>query len=243
MFTEAETNLFTLRQFQEIPVGLTNELLVDLHDLVQKFGVIDQVDKVRRIYLDEPHGIYICAPNDPSKKSMVIIGKDRRATEGSYLIRYLGAIPEILFWDRRVTVESIMSFIVAIDIIAKENELIDPVTGKRTQTNMYSEGGKWEVDDALRESRSVMLVNPHGPSAAQIIERFDHPELLTIMRTMLGGEVIVRKESLDYHQKREQVVLQVLKEEGISLDVKSLISLPFKKVSEIYDKVKQRMTQ
>lgn len=242
MISQEKVDQFEIQGGQDIPPGLTAELLANLHDVVQKFGAVDQDAPVQRIYLDAPHEVYVSASNDSNRKMMIIVGEGGQASHGAHVIRVLGSNPDIVIWDKRVTVEAVKCFIEAIDIIAKEHGPIDPATGERKQTNRSTDGGKRSVETTFHQPGVVVLVLPGGLSAKECLDSFDHPELLMIVEMPGGGgEVIVKKDDYNYRQRREQVVHSILKEEGVDID--SLSTLPVERIFEIRAKIEQRMVQ
>ena len=73
----------------------------------------------------------------------------------------------------------------------------------------------WRVEEVFRKRGTAVPVSLTRYSAKELIGQFDEPHKLTVITDALGGVNICLKRDREHHRKRQEIVLQVLRERGI----------------------------
>lgn len=200
---------------------LTSHLLDQLDDIVTKYGQIDQARPERRqfdayFYHPETHSedrLLLSKSLNPTSPDLMV-GVNRPFTEGSDMVfTNKGDV----FWDRIIPAEYAKRVVGMIDDWAKENDLIDPETGKRREIPADSPvlpGPRIPIDQFFTGEHRADYVTP-GTDPQERLRRFDHPDQL-MTQDFLGDVVIHKKEDEPYLRKRRMVTLQLLNELGVS---------------------------
>lgn len=217
------------QQLPEELVGLTPELLANLHDCVSKFGGADHEEQMRRIALNEPNEIYVGISMRPGNNGISIIGPGAMSSEGSHMF----PLPDgIVLWDTRVTVADIQRFIARIDAVMAERGAVDKETGERRKVETDAPPAQWQVDRIFVEPGMVMAVLP-GMDPEAMRQQFDRPDEVAINADPFAGTtVLCHKRDLPLLAERSRVTISVLRRHGITAP-EQVQSLPFQRVLEI----------
>lgn len=205
--------------------GITPELISDIYDIVEKFGIIhegDQTIDFKSGDLGLGYELYISRSSIQENKNL-IVSKNLVMSQSELIPTKDGLIA----WDSTLTVEEVNNAIEKIDELAKTFGLIDK-DNKRIRTEGISdkplkrEEDKYRVDEIFKVPGTVFLV-PFGKETEEMLNLFDHPEKLTIVgeHPKLVGLI----DDIEYVEKRRNVVMELLKEKGMSMeDVKDIPS-------------------
>jgi len=204
--------------------GLTPELISDIYDIVEKFGIIhedDQTIDFKSGDFNLGYELYISRSSIPENKNL-IVSKNLVMSQGS---EFIPTKDGLIAWDSTLTVEEVKNAIFKIDELAKTFGLIDK-DNKRIRVEGISdkplkrEEDKYRVNEIFKVPGTVFLVPP-GKETEDMLNLFDHPEKLTIVGD--HPKLVGLTDDIKYIEKRRNVVMELLKEKGVSMeDVKDI---------------------
>jgi tetratricopeptide (TPR) repeat protein len=121
-------------------------------------------------------------------------------------------------WDMNLTIQEAVEFLSKIDEEAEKRGLYDPDKKQRKSLPepVYILMPKLKVEEVFSELGTANPLFSQDPQ--ELLRQFDHPEELVIRHDPYTGEpiAIVHKRDIEYLDKREQIVNEVLLEHNIT---------------------------
>jgi len=197
--------------------GFSVELVKKLDDLVRAYGVDDPATAVRRATLKNRRGVCVAAAL--SQHRAVMIGDQPGCVDvnRSYIRRFDGGGSYVV-WQRGVTVEDVQELIDQLSILSQAfGPSVEQALGEMEPGDNQSEC-IFEVDVLFKSRRHLAIPFSGTDTVEEFAARFDRPEELAVVETMLGRGVC-RKSDEAYMLQREEVVAIVLGEHGVTPDM------------------------
>ncbi len=229
--------------------GLTPQTLLDLEDILYKWGQVYVDTQERRFDLQDTglgFPLYLSGSAMPDSRSMFIT-KSSVPDHGLHIFDVESNDKEEsdqIFWDKDLTVEEAKRSIQVIDAKGLQRGLVDLSTGERIPLSAEeayiwkSEPPYYRVSEVFSNRGSAFMVFP-GQDPNEILTHFDHPEELVIQEVPDGGAVIVKRSDIVYLKKREEIVLEILKDRDLDLDDPKSVD----EILAIRDEVNRRLQE
>ena len=229
---------------REVPVkDLTPKIVENLMDILAKWGKVT-ADDAMVCFQSGPLvtgvEIWISASSDPQKKDIFVA---KSLTPAPLIIE---TNQGIIFWDRDLKSYEAELAIALIDERAKKTGFVDE-PGNRIPLKpeqSFAIPGKYKVDEVFAQKGAAFMVLP-GKDPSKFLKQFDKPEELYVEESPLGGASILAKKDREYHQKRREVALEVLKKIGFNTANLAEIAgqLSFEEVLEIREEIERRLKE
>lgn len=207
--------------------GLSPELLLDLRDLVQKFGCKDPEEAVTRLSHTEPIDMGVTASVNSDNYTLIIFGPGSIMGLGGPSCHIL-PLPDthMVVWDKRVSIEHVQQFILAIDThMCHHGGILS--NGQRKDLNLYAHGPTLKVDDVFQDEGNFMpvLPPPGEPATEEVLRgeaerlcrQFDKPHELRFIVRSSGQCGLIHQRDEEYHFQRDQALQRVFARHGIDM--------------------------
>lgn len=207
-------------------VGITENIIDNLHDIISKFGTVDIKEHIIRFASGDVglgYELYISTSLDGKK--MLVTKFFSKISFGG--LEYIRTIIGEVFWDKSLTAEE------SILAIKKIYEFGGITTFKDFKP------GKYIVNDIFSSPGIVFMVPPEK-NPQELLDQFDYPEKLSIVKSPIGY-VIQHKDHLSYTEKRANIVMQILSEKHI--DMNDVSKLSFDEVLKMREEIQKRMEE
>lgn len=125
----------------------------------------------------------------------------------------------LIEWDINLTIQEAVELLINIDNEAEKRGLFDPDKKQRKPLSepVYIPMPKLKVEEFFSEIGATYLSIDQEPE--KLLEQFDHPKELVIWHSTYTGEPVglIHKRDVDYLEKREQIINDVLIERGLTM--------------------------
>ena len=226
-----ESNLYRPIELPGELSSLTEDIICNLHTAVVEHGISAGPASLR-LRTKEPDLSVLAAKNYGDR--MMVLTARGSTNEGMFLLKLVeapGFETAVVLWDKRITVEQVLHVIEHASEIRKAMDA----------SLAAGEVEKMSVDEAFSAPGTCFPILP-GQSPEDLLQEFDRPDELQLVEEY-GIQSIVRKSDLPYLQQRLRAAEQVLAEEGISLDRKTVENLGWKEILALREKIQKRAVQ
>lgn len=202
--------------------GMDQDIITDLYNIVEKFGKIDQEDQiVRFVSGDLGLGYKLSIATSINGDRMLVRKLDMDTNQEMKLAR---TIKGDIFWDGSLIVEDIKKAVEKIYQLG-DSACEDYIHGKY-------------ITDKIFSSPGTGFIVPPGKDPQNLLNRFDHPEKLIVIRGPFGY-IVQRKDHLSYLKRRAEMIMQICKEQNI--DLNDIGKLSFSDVLDMRREIEKRM--
>lgn len=210
-FNPALLFYFKLKPNQKLPPGLTDDLLAELYDLINKFGI--KREKEILVQLSINMEIKVSGSTEPGDFSLMISRNGKIVNPIFCQINGPGSVT----WAPELTVEEVELFIATIDEMMAFLGSIDKVTGQRIQTNFRTENeNKLSTAEIFAEVGTIVPVFAPGQEE-HLRSAFDEPDQVAIIDgpPFSSIKVLCHVRDLDYMRIRAKTTKKVFEKHGL----------------------------
>lgn len=222
-------------------VGLSADLLADLYDLVQRFGIrTSPYADVRMAFADPEHQLYVLTSNSETDlRALTIcrIPEINLLREDDLLVSLFHSDEPtgIVSWSKNVPIKDVRSCIRTIDGRMFDQGFVDKKTYERIPITSPSIKGSLRIEDIFVWPERRMWIQPSIIPARQMLQRFDRPADLEYISTEDDAGYICRRQDVKLIELRRKLKRKardtVLMRHGLTNE--DLHKLPPKKMMRI----------
>lgn len=206
--------------------GITEKIVDNLHDIVDKFGTFDVNENITRFASgDIGLGFELYLSTSLDGKRMLVTKFSSKISLGG--LEIIKTIIGDIFWDKCLTPKECNA---AIKNIYEVGRMV---------TFKDFKPGKYVVDDIF-SSPGIGFMVPPGKDPQEILNQFDQPEKLTVIKS-LYGYVVQHIDHLSYTERRSKIVMQILNEKGI--DLNDIGKIGFDDIIKMREEIQKRMEE
>lgn len=216
------TEDFEPKNLPEELSGLTAQILFDLFDIATKWGDAREDNMIGGTF-DKGEDKFIIAahPAPPGIPGIFISKKSKRLPgmfapdAGTFIFETTGNVG--ILWDKKVSLREITEAISKIDSCFKGKGFVDLKTEKRVPLpGREIKPVRYKVSEVFSNPDHIFFVPPDIPQTPEeILERFDRPELLEIIRNGCCAFICL-KIAVSQILKRRQTLQKLLAEKGLT---------------------------
>jgi len=221
--------------------GFTPALLANLHDVVRKFGTVDEDNDVVQLETAFPVEMYVSVSLHSENYSILVVGSGAEMSDKSDFIQIekdpLKEDQSVVYLDDKLTVEDVNSFIETIDELMMGRGFIEKKTGERLYSNGL-EDESFVVEDFFFEPGTIMVLDDEiDPEVVR--QQFDDPKSVVILRGYAENVCLCHLRDYLYLLQRLAIIKSVLRSKNIfSMDAVEF--LPDEEIDALNDEVDRR---
>lgn len=222
-------------------IGLSADLLADLYDLVQRFGIrTSPYADVRTAFADPAHQLYVLTSNSETDlRALTIcrIPEINLLREDDLLVSLFHSDEPtgIVSWSKNVPIKDVRSCIRTVDGKMFDQGFVDKRTYERIPITAPSVKGRLCVEDIFIWPERRMWIQPSISPVRPLLQRFDRPADLEYVSTDDDAGFICRRRDVKRIELRRKVKRKardaVLFRHGLTNE--DLHNLPSKKMMRI----------